>query len=70
MILAVFPIITDLHLNLNIVQNEVFYFLSSVQAPLTTREVLWLSAVMVNLEGRREARDWTIGILTHQHKDK
>lgn len=54
MILAVFPIIIDLHLNLNMVQNEVFYFLCSVQAPLTIGEVLWLSAIMLNLEGRWE----------------
>lgn len=55
MILAVFHIIIDLHLNLNIVQNEVFYFLCSVQAPLGTREVFWLFAIMLNLEGSREA---------------
>lgn len=59
MILAVFPIIIDLHLNLDMVQNEVFYFLSSVQAPLTTGEVLWLSAIMQNVEGRQEARNCT-----------
>lgn len=46
MILAVFPIIIDLHLNLNMVQNEVFYFLCSVQAPLGIREVFWLFAIM------------------------
>lgn len=59
MVLAVFPIIIDLHLNLNIVQNEVFYFLYSVQAPLTTGEVLWLFAIMLNLEGRWEAHNCT-----------
>ncbi len=59
MIVAVVPIIIDLHLNLNIVQNEEFYFLSSVQAPLTTGEVLWLFGIMLNLEGRWEARDCT-----------
>ena len=53
--LAVVPIITDLHLNLNMVQNEVLYFLSSSQAPLTTGEELGLSAITRNVEGRREA---------------
>lgn len=52
MILAVFPIIIDLRLNLNMVQNEVFYFLSSVQAPLTAGEVLWLSAITLILKSR------------------
>lgn len=59
MILAVFPVIIDLHLNLNIVQNEVFYFLCSVQAPLGIREVFWLFAIMLNLEGRWEACNCT-----------
>ena len=57
MVLAVFPIIIDLHLNLNMVQNEAFYFLSSVQAPLTTGEVPWLSAIMQNLEDMQEVRN-------------
>lgn len=53
MVLAVFPIITDLRLNLNVAHNEAFYFLSSVQAPLATGETLRLSAAMLNLEGAR-----------------
>lgn len=51
-VLALFTIIIDLHLNLNRVQSEVLYFLSSVQAPLTTGEELWPFAIMLNLEGR------------------
>ena len=52
MILAACHTIVDLHLNLNIAQTEVFYFLCSVQAPLGTGEALWLFAMMLNLEGR------------------
>lgn len=59
MVLAVFPVIIDLHLNLNLVQNEVFYFHCSVQGPLGTGEVLWLFAIMQNLEGRWEACNLT-----------
>lgn len=47
MILAELPIIIDLLLNLNMVQNEVFHFLSFVQAPLNTAEVFLLSALML-----------------------
>lgn len=59
MVLAVFPIIIDLHLNLNIAQNEVFYFHCSVQAPLGRGEVLWLFAIMQYLEGRWKACNLT-----------
>lgn len=55
MILLVFCIIIDLYLNLNTVQNEVFSFPGSIQAPLATGEVLWLFAEMLNLEGGWEA---------------
>lgn len=59
MILAVLPIIIDLLLNLNMVQNEEFYFLRCVQAPLDTGEVLSLFVIMLNLEGRWEACNTT-----------
>lgn len=52
MLLAVFHLIIDLLLNLNMVQNEVFYFF---QAPLTTGEVLLQSALILHLEGRRDS---------------
>lgn len=39
MISAEFPIIIDLHLNLNTAPNDSVYFLCSVQAPLSTGEV-------------------------------
>lgn len=59
MLLAAFHLIIDLHLNLNMVQNEAFYFPSFIQAPLTTGEVLLESVLTLNLEGRWEPRNIT-----------
>lgn len=51
-----FPIIIDLRLNPKPAAEDKFYFLRSLQAPLTTGEVACLAAAMLDLEGRRERR--------------